>query len=166
MLGLLLAACSDSPLPKPAIVDQPEEQWPEIAKSMSSRELLDVYRYHLSLKPPHDTGFARIAGVRGKELITLWIDDLADKKKPLIDDPWTYGPLISDAYRQGGYDLCADSETLDKAANAFIENRLARTGDDAKALIGKQCAMAKPEYGQQYRNGDGAEQVTDGEQGN
>ena len=147
---LLLTSCSDAPLPKPEIADQPEARWAETAKAMSTRELLDVYRYYLSLKPPQDTGFAKIAGVRGKELILLWVDDLVNHKKPLIDNPWTYGPLISEAYRQGGYDLCADVQTLDKAADAFVRNQLARSNDDAKMLIMKQCEMSKPDYGKKY----------------
>ncbi len=136
---MLLAACGGDPLPKPELLDYPQSQWPQRAQSMSTDELFYVYRYHLSLKPPYDTSFADILGTKGRESVLAWIADLESDNEPGIDEPYLFGPIIEQAFRRGGYDLCADPETLNRAARALIRPRVARTTAESLALLRQQC---------------------------
>lgn len=126
-------------LPKPELLNHPQSEWPVRTKAMSTRALFDVYRYYLSLKPPYDSSFADYLGARGKEAVLIWIESLEKGQSPLIDRTYLFGPIIQMAYFKGGYDLCADPETLNRAATALIRPQVARSMRESMPMIRSVC---------------------------
>ncbi len=136
---ILIAGCGQDAFPKPELLNHPQSEWPARTKTMTSKQLFDVYRYYLSLKPPYDSSFADYLGLRGKEAVILWVESLEKGQSPPIDRPYLYGPIIQMAYYKGGYDLCADPKMLNRAATALIRPQVARSIQESTPLIQSQC---------------------------
>jgi hypothetical protein len=141
--ALSLAACADPPLPRPELLNHPEAEWPQRTQQMSTRELYDVYRYYLSLKPPFDTSFSRYIGARGKAAVQLWVDDLDAGRKPKIDRTWTFGPLLQAALIHGNYDLCKDAPLYARATVTSVKRGIAQSGNSAMKLLNNDCETAR-----------------------
>jgi hypothetical protein len=142
LLLCALSACGNDPLPKPDLLNHPTSEWPARTKAMSTEELFYVYRYNLTLKPPYDSSFADYLGLRGKEAVLLWIESLEKEQEPIIDQPYLFSPIIQQANYRGGYDLCADSETLNRAAAAMVRPGRARSIGESLPLIRESCVKA------------------------
>jgi predicted small lipoprotein YifL len=134
-----LTACGDTPLAEPELLKYPKSEWPERTQSMTTQDLFYVYRYHLSLKPPYDSSFAEYLGKRGKQAILVWIEGLESDQKPRIDRPYLFGPIVQQAYYRGGYDMCADNDTLNRAGRALIRPQVARDIKEAISLLRSSC---------------------------
>ncbi len=140
---LLLFGCGDDPLPQPALLNHPEEQWPVRTEKMTTREIFEVYRYYRSLKPPRATVGAELLGARGKEALLVWAESVERNEQPLMTETMYFERLVIEAAWKGGYDLCADAPMMERAAKLMAKEAMARSNADALSYVKRQCAKAK-----------------------
>lgn len=86
--------------------------------AIKADRLINCYDMEMSVAHPPSKNTTKDLGKLGKEGVLAWIRDM-EKGSDSLAANYAYNPLIVEAYKLGGYNLCEDKITYHRATRAI-----------------------------------------------
>jgi hypothetical protein len=119
-MTLTFSGCREQP---PAFFRQSSEAQIAQARTLSTRQVYELYKQSFDLPPPPLYVLADPLGERGRKGIDLWVADLSSTGA--LSEDWEFGGLLGSVKEQSGQTICQDPDALATAAKALALKRQA-----------------------------------------